>query len=88
LQAHVAETLEQAEREGATNVQSRLMEWAERELYEQAIQLAEGDQTKVAEWLGVSRPTVRERLLHYGLHPGQDRIGGSQEHTHEQSTGH
>ena len=49
------------------------MEWAERELYEQAIQLAEGDQTKVAEWLGVSRPTVRERLLHYGLHPGQDR---------------
>jgi DNA-binding NtrC family response regulator len=88
LQAHIAEILEGAERDGATNIQSALTQWAERELYEQAIQLAEGDQTKVAKWLGVSRPTVRERLLHYGLHPGQDRIRQTQEPTHEQSAGH
>jgi DNA-binding NtrC family response regulator len=45
---------------------------AERELYGQAIQLAEGDQSKAAKWLGVSRPTMREKLLRYGLHPTQD----------------
>ena len=40
----------------------------ERELYTQAIKLAEGDQTKAARWLGVSRPTMREKLLRYNLH--------------------
>jgi DNA-binding NtrC family response regulator len=72
LQAHVAELLESAEAGAQTAAQAALTEWAERELYGQAIRLAEGDQSKVASWLGVSRPTVRERLVHYGLHPGRD----------------
>jgi DNA-binding protein Fis len=41
----------------------------ERELYTQAIQLSQGDQSKAAKWLGVSRPTMREKLLRYGLRP-------------------
>jgi DNA-binding protein Fis len=45
------------------------MENLERELYDQAIRLANGDQTKAARWLGVSRPTMREKLQRYGLHP-------------------
>ena len=45
---------------------------AERELYGQAILLADGDQSKAAKWLGVSRPTMREKLLRYGLHPAQE----------------
>jgi DNA-binding NtrC family response regulator len=73
LQAYVAGLLDSAESQPRTNAQAALTEWAERELYGQAIRLAEGDQTKVATWLGVSRPTVRERLIHYGLHPGQER---------------
>jgi len=73
LQAYVGELLDRAEAGAPTNAQSALTEWAERELYGQAIRLAEGDQTKVASWLGVSRPTVRERLVHYGLHPAQER---------------
>ena len=79
LDAHVAELLEQAAREGQTNAQAALTEWVERELYGQAIRLAEYDQSKVARWLGVSRPTVRERLMHYGLHPSgreSERIEG------------
>jgi DNA-binding protein Fis len=44
----------------------------ERELYGQAIRLANGDQTKAASWLGVSRPTMREKLTRYDLHPGKD----------------
>jgi len=74
LQAYVGELLERAEVEGQTKVQAELTEWAERELYSQAIRLAEGDQTKVCTWLGVSRPTVRERLIHYGLHPAREKM--------------
>jgi DNA-binding NtrC family response regulator len=69
LPAYVADLLEAADRAGQTNVDAALTEWVERTLYGQAIRLAEGDQTKVAKWLGVSRATVRERLLRYGLHP-------------------
>lgn len=75
LQAYVAELLERAESGAPINAQAALTEWAEREIYGQAIRLAEGDQTKVAAWLGVSRPTVRERLVYYGLHPGQEKAG-------------
>ena len=75
LQAYVAELLDRVESGPPTNAQAALTEWAERELYGQAIRLAEGDQSKVAAWLGVSRPTVRERLTHYGLHPGQEPGG-------------
>jgi nitrogen regulation protein NR(I) len=39
----------------------------ERELYAQAIQLAGGNQARAAKWLGVSRPTLREKLKQYGL---------------------
>jgi len=74
LQAYVAELLDATEARGRTDAQAALTEWAERELYGQAIRLAEGDQSKVAAWLGVSRPTVRERLLHYGLHPAREKV--------------
>jgi two-component system, NtrC family, response regulator len=74
LDSYVAELLENAVSEGSTNVQDALTEWVERELYGQAMRLAGEDQSQVARWLGVSRPTVRERLLHYGLHPGGQRV--------------
>jgi len=74
LQAYVAELLEQAEADGQTSVQTALTEWAERELYGQAFRLADGDQTKVAALLGVSRPTVRERLVHFGLIQTRERM--------------
>ena len=48
---------------------ARVTAAAERELYSQAIQLAGGDQSKAAKWLGVSRPTMREKLVRYGLRP-------------------
>jgi DNA-binding NtrC family response regulator len=33
--------------------------------------MAKSDQSKAARWLGVSRPTMREKLIRYGLHPTQ-----------------
>ena len=53
------------------NVQPLLTEAIERELYGQAIRLANGDQSKAGAWLGVSRPTMRDKLMKYGLHPSQ-----------------
>jgi DNA-binding NtrC family response regulator len=72
LTAYVSELLAKAMSSELEDAQIRLTATAERELYSQAIQLAGGDQTKAAKWLGVSRPTMREKLLRYGLHPKID----------------
>ncbi len=69
LAAYVAELLDCAERGDCESVAAVLTEWAEREIYGQAIRLAEGDQSKAAKWLGVSRPTMREKLARYNLRP-------------------
>lgn len=46
-----------------------LLEELERELFKQAVELAHGNQTKIAKWVGVSRLTVREKLDKYQLFP-------------------
>jgi DNA-binding NtrC family response regulator len=51
----------------------RLLETAERELFTRAIQRAHGNQAQVARWLGLTRTTVRQKLLRFGLHPHQTR---------------
>src|SRR6266404_3710918 len=68
---YVEELLAKAKAGDIDNVIMVLNESVERELYAQAIQLADFDQTVASKLLGVSRPTVREKLLKYGLHPGQ-----------------
>jgi DNA-binding NtrC family response regulator len=35
--------------------------------------LAQGNQAKAARWLGVTRTTMREKLIHFGLHPTADK---------------
>jgi DNA-binding protein Fis len=44
----------------------------EQEALRHAIELAEGNQAKAARWLGISLPTMREKLRHYALHPKKD----------------
>jgi len=68
----ISELLARARRGELENVQLALTEAVERELYAQAIRLANGDQTRAGTWIGVSRPTMREKLLKYGLHRSQD----------------
>jgi two-component system, NtrC family, response regulator len=67
----VADLLARAKAGELENIHTALTEIVERELYTQVIKLAGGDQSKAANWLGVSRPTMREKLLKYGLHPSQ-----------------
>jgi nitrogen regulation protein NR(I) len=72
LADYVADLLAAAQRGEADNLRARLAEEVERELFAQAIRLAEGNQAKAARWLGVTRLTMREKLTHFGLHPAQE----------------
>ncbi|PWU09092.1 MAG: Fis family transcriptional regulator [Verrucomicrobia bacterium] len=69
LPAYITDLLDRAERMPEIKAAPELDLWVQREFYSQAYQLAQGDQTKVAKWLGVSRPTVREKLISFGLKP-------------------
>jgi DNA-binding protein Fis len=55
---------------GALNAAMEVMEQA---LYASALRLAAGNQSQVAEWLGVSRVTVREKLDRYDLLPKRSK---------------
>ena len=69
IAAGIGEYLARAKRGEMEGVHGRVIEEVERELFGQAIQLAQGNQAKAARWLGVSRLTMREKLNHFGLHP-------------------
>ncbi len=71
--AHVANILASAQSGDRENVIGDLTEVVERELYSQAFRRAKGEQVKAAKWLGVSRPTMREKLLRYGLHKVREK---------------
>ena len=72
LSSYIGDLLGRASRGELGNVHAELVEAVERELYTQAIQLAHGNQAKAAKWLGVSRPTMREKLIQHGVHPVRD----------------
>jgi len=74
LVLYVSDLLDKVIRGELGGARDRVAAAAERELYTQAIQRAAGDQTKAAQWLGVSRPTMREKLLRYGLHPKTESV--------------
>ncbi|MEA3209432.1 MAG: two-component system, NtrC family, nitrogen regulation response regulator GlnG [Chthoniobacter sp.] len=65
----VAELLAAASRGEIESAHAALIDAAERELFAQAIELAQGNQAKAARWLGISRLTMREKLTRLGLHP-------------------
>ena len=63
------ELLAEAQHGDAVGLHSRMIADMERELYTRAIHLAEGNQAKAARWLGVTRTTMREKLIRFGLRP-------------------
>ncbi|HVU36317.1 MAG TPA: sigma-54 dependent transcriptional regulator [Opitutaceae bacterium] len=65
---YVEELLASVRRGEIEDVHARVIETAERELFARAIQQAEGNQAKAARWLGVSRITMKAKLVQYGLH--------------------
>ena len=66
---YFSELLAKAQRGEVEGVHAKMIEEMERELFGRAIELAQGNQAKAARWLGVTRTTMREKLIHFGLHP-------------------
>ncbi len=64
----ISHMLAEAASHRLANVRGLIDEKVERELYGQAIALARGNQRKAAAWLGVSRPTMKEKLVKYSLY--------------------
>jgi nitrogen regulation protein NR(I) len=73
--AYVTELLDKVERGEVTNAFAKMLEDLEPELYSQAIQRAKGNQTKAAQWLGVTRLKMREKLKSFGLYSKVDESG-------------
>ncbi len=73
LQACADELLAAAQRGELTDACARLHEATEQVLISRAIELAHGNQAKAVRWLGISRMTLREKLLQFGLHPKHDQ---------------
>lgn len=71
LREYSAHLLAAAQRGEFSDAHARLLLDAERELFALAIELAHGNQAKAARWVGVSRLTLREKLIQFGLHPAQ-----------------
>src|SRR5690606_19107320 len=73
--AYVTELLDRVERGEIENAFSRMLQDIEPELYAQAIDRAGGNQTKAAQWLGVTRLKMREKLKEFGLYSKADPTG-------------
>jgi nitrogen regulation protein NR(I) len=69
---YVDELLAAARREEITDTYARVLETVERELCARAIEQSKGNQAKAARWLGISRITMKAKLVQFGLHPCQD----------------
>ena len=74
LDEYAEELLTAAQRGELTDAHARLQSLTERVLFHRAIELANGNQAKAARWLGISRLTLREKLIQFGLHPKQDSL--------------
>jgi DNA-binding NtrC family response regulator len=72
LEAYADELIAAAMRNELVDAHARLHETADRVLLGRAIELAQGNQAKAARWLGISRLTLREKLIQFGLHPGRE----------------
>ncbi len=70
---YIDEVLAEARGEEVPDAYARVIEAAERELFARAILQAQGNQAKAARWLGITRVTMRAKLIHFGLHPGKEQ---------------
>lgn len=70
--AYVTELMDQIERGETQNAFEKMLADLEPELYSQAIRRTHGNLTKAAQWLGVTRLKMREKLKEFGLHPKQE----------------
>jgi nitrogen regulation protein NR(I) len=68
---YIDDLLAAARREEISNAHACVLEAAEKELFTRAIKQAQGNQAKAARWLGITRITMKAKLIQFGLHPSQ-----------------
>jgi nitrogen regulation protein NR(I) len=73
---YIDEIIASARREELADAYARVIDATERDLFTRAIQQAHGNQAKAARWLGITRVTMRAKLIQFGLHPAQDPEDG------------
>jgi DNA-binding NtrC family response regulator len=61
--------LQQVETGEILPVYRMVIDSAEKRLFEISLKAANGNQAKVSRWLGISRLTLREKLIAFGIHP-------------------
>jgi DNA-binding NtrC family response regulator len=71
LRQLVDDLLASARRGELADAHARLLEAAEKEMFTRAIELSQGNQARAARLVGVSRLTMREKLIHFGIHPSR-----------------
>ncbi len=72
LQEWIADLVRGARDGKMQNLSDLVQSVAERELFSQAIRMANGNQSLAARWLGISRLTMREKLQRYDLRGSLD----------------
>jgi DNA-binding NtrC family response regulator len=70
---YLDDLLAAAQRGELDDAHPRALEMIERELFARSMQQAHGNQAKAARWLGISRITMKAKLIQYGLHPSQEQ---------------
>lgn len=70
--AYIMALMDQVESGEIQNAFAKMLADLEPELYSEAIRRAHGNLTKAAQWLGVTRLKMREKLKEFGLHPAQE----------------
>ena len=71
--AYITELMDRVERGEIHNAFGKMLADLEPELYAQAIRRTQGNLTKAAQWLGVTRLKMREKLKEFGLHPNPEK---------------
>jgi nitrogen regulation protein NR(I) len=69
---YVDELLAGVRRGETADAYTRVIETAERELFTRAISQAGGNQARAARWLGISRITMKAKLVQFGLYRGKE----------------
>jgi DNA-binding protein Fis len=67
MRDYIAGLLEAARRGELEGAHGAFFASAERELLSQAMQLANGNKTRAAQWLGITRLTLREKMASFNL---------------------
>ncbi len=70
---YVVSLLARVQRGEEQDAYARVIADLEPELFAQALRLAQGNQSLAAQWLGVTRLKLREKIKELGLHPRQNR---------------